>query len=207
MLTLHLIRHAESRFNAEGRIQGQTDIPLSDHGRKQAQALGVRLKGQHFDRVYTSDLKRATQTAQLALPEATLIADGRLREIHLGRFQGRCWAELSPDERAALSVYYAGPFDQRVAGGESYDDLERRTVAWCAELPSEGRIVAFSHGGAIRSLLHAVVGRPPVGEYAWGFHLQNTSITTLLISENTTTIALLGDVSHLGRQGGSPWSI
>ncbi|MGL4608675.1 MAG: histidine phosphatase family protein [Trueperaceae bacterium] len=201
MLELYLIRHGKSTWNETGRIQGQTDVPLSEEGLRQAEALAQRLKTWSFDAVYSSDLKRASQTAQIALPNVNIHFDVRLREIHLGDFQGRTWFEMTDAERDVFSVQYAGPYHQKVPGGESNDDLRDRALSWLASLPNEGRAVAFSHGGFISSALYTIVGRPEVKHWnepgGWGFHLKNTSISKLLLSSDFKSIECVGDIAHL----------
>jgi 2,3-bisphosphoglycerate-dependent phosphoglycerate mutase len=201
MLELYLIRHGKSTWNQTGRIQGQTDVPLSDEGVKQAEALAKRLKSWKFDRVYSSDLQRAKQTAETACPKAPITFDARLREIHLGDFQGRTWNEMTDEERDVYSVWFAGSYGQKVPGGESNDDLRDRALAWLAELPKEGRVIAFTHGGFIVSALQSIVGRPKPLHWkkmeGWGFWIENTSLTQLLIDEKFKTIHTVGDYSHL----------
>jgi broad specificity phosphatase PhoE len=201
MLELYLIRHGQSTWNKTGRIQGQTDVPLNEEGVRQAEALAKRLKGWAFDKVYSSDLKRAKQTADIAYPHADMMLDSRLREIHLGNFQGRTWNEMTDEERDTFSVQFAGPYHHKVPGGESNDDLRDRALAWLAELPKEGRVVAFTHGGFIVSVLHTIVGRPEPRHWknmeGWGFWIENTSLTRLLIEEKFKTISVVSDHSHL----------
>jgi broad specificity phosphatase PhoE len=201
MLELYLIRHGKSTWNETGRIQGQTDVPLSEEGLQQAKALHKRIKAWSFDVVYSSDLQRAKQTAETALPDATLQLDQRLREIHLGDFQGRTWHDMTDAERDIFSVQYAGPYHQKVPGGESNDDLRGRVVSWLADLPKEGRVIAFSHGGFIASALYTIVGRPEVKHWkesgGWGFHLKNTSISKLLLSSDFCSLECVGDTAHL----------
>jgi alpha-ribazole phosphatase len=201
MLELYLVRHGKSTWNETGRIQGQTDVPLSSEGLQQAQALHKRIRDWSFDEVYSSDLQRAKQTAEIALPNAALQLDERLREIHLGDFQGRTWHDLTDAERDVFSVQYAGPYHQKVPGGECNDDLQERALSWLSSLPKEGRVIAFSHGGLIASALYTVVGRPAVRHWkeagGWGFHLKNTSISKLLISPDFRSIECVGDTAHL----------
>jgi 2,3-bisphosphoglycerate-dependent phosphoglycerate mutase len=201
MLELYLIRHGKSTWNQTGRIQGQTDVPLSDEGVRQAEALAKRLKSWKFDRVYSSDLQRAKQTAETVCPKASITFDARLREIHLGDFQGRTWNEMTDEERDVYSVWFAGSYRQKVPGGESNDDLRDRALAWLAELPKEGRVIAFTHGGFIVSALQSIVGRPKPLHWkkmeGWGFWIENTSLTQLLIDEKFKTIHTVGDYSHL----------
>jgi broad specificity phosphatase PhoE len=195
MLELWLVRHGETVWNRERRIQGHSDVPLSDLGVAQAERLAARLAGRCFDAVYASDLQRAFQTAQVALPDQELRLDARLREINLGRFEGKVWADIPAEEQPLLLQWYRGPFDARVPEGESNDDLYARVQAWLADLPKAGRVIAFTHGGTIGSILYTVTGRPPEG--TWSFRLENTSITKLLIGRDHTTVQTVNDAAHL----------
>src|SRR5580765_6857553 len=98
MATLVLVRHAESTWNAEGRWQGHADPPLSDAGRAQAEALAEDLAGERFDAVYTSDLARAAQTAEIIARRFGLpaVSDPALREVDVGS-----WSGLTREEVAA----------------------------------------------------------------------------------------------------------
>ena len=147
MTTLLLVRHGETDWNAEGKLQGHTDRPLNDYGRRQARALAERLAGEEIEAVYASDLSRARETAeilgaQLGLPVAV---DPDLREKNWGNWEG-----LTPDER--LRIEYEG---------ESSDDHRARTlraVERIVERHPAGRVVVVTHGGSLRRLQAAVVG-------------------------------------------------
>jgi len=93
-LSVTLIRHGETEWNAAGRIQGQADVPLSDNGRRQALLLRERLAGAGFDHLYASDLVRSEETARLVFPGVALRLDRRLQEQHVGEFDGLTWQEL-----------------------------------------------------------------------------------------------------------------
>src|SRR5258706_3803519 len=92
---LCLVRHGETAWNAEGRVQGQLDIPLSPTGLAQAKAVASALAGESFDAIYSSDLVRVRQTAQpiAELLKKDVLLDERLRERHYGVFQGITYAE------------------------------------------------------------------------------------------------------------------
>lgn len=199
MLDLWLIRHGESTFNAQRRIQGTTDAPLSELGQEQARRLARRLQGEAFDAVWASDLDRALHTARLALPDhpAGIRTDPRLREIDLGRFEGRRPVDMTSEELAELEVWYRGPFDRRVAGGESSDDLRERVGSWIDELPDEGRVAVFSHGGAIGAMLQVFLGRPDRGSFTWGVRIGNTGISRLKVDGASVLVDAVNDVAHL----------
>jgi broad specificity phosphatase PhoE len=199
-LELWLIRHGETDWNRQRRIQGHADAPLNDLGVRQAQQLRGRLAGERFDAVYSSDMARAHDTARHALPERTATLDPRLREIFLGSFEGRFYHELSPDELVEVRSWVEGPFDRRVGGGESGNMMVERTRAWLDDLLPSGRVLAFSHGGTIGSLLHVLLGGGPApadGAPAVRFRLRNTSICRLLLTPSSLTLLSVNDAAHL----------
>ncbi|MBA2667309.1 MAG: histidine phosphatase family protein [Trueperaceae bacterium] len=192
------IRHGETDWNLNGRVQGTSDIPLNATGRAQAAALAERFDGTaEFDGVYASDLERAAETARLALPDVGAVLDARLQELDYGHLEGHRWADPMPAELVdPVRAWQADPFEGRVPGGESYGDLTDRVAAFLAELPTAGRFALFSHGGTIRSALYAVIGRPR-GE--WRIAVENTSITRVRFDRRGATLVTLNDHGHLDR--------
>jgi len=155
---LWLIRHAESIWNAERRWQGQADPPLSPRGAEQAQRLGERLAAERIERVVASDLCRAFETARplAARRGGEPIADPRLRELDVGRWEGRRRAEIESFDAAALARFDSGDPRARAGGGESRAEVERRVRAALVELAarSPGRSLAVvTHLGVLRALL------------------------------------------------------
>ena len=201
VLELWLVRHGETEWNRTRRVQGSSDVPLNAAGVEQAEALARRIGTESFDAVYTSDLVRAARTAELVFPGADLTLDPRLREIDLGAFEGRVWGEVSEEEQVQFAVWFMGPYDQRVPGGESSDDVRARLRDWLDSLPKAGRVIAFSHGGTIGTLLQLVTGRPATRTWnepgGWGFRLANTSISKLYVSASYVTLETIGDAAHL----------
>ena len=195
MLELWLIRHGETDWNAQRRIQGASDVPLNALGIDQAERLRTRLVGVPFDAVYASDLSRAHATATTALPGAHVRLDARLRELAYGVLEGKAWSEMSAEETAIADHWHEDPYTRRVPGGESYGDLTARVEAFRAELPERGRVLAFSHGGTIRSALYAVFGRP--NGAAWRVAIDNTSITRLHFDERGVTVVSVNDSAHM----------
>ncbi|MFN8610260.1 MAG: histidine phosphatase family protein [Vulcanimicrobiota bacterium] len=176
MLELWWIRHGQSRWNVENRWQGHSDIDLSQAGEEQALQLRARLAGTRFDAVYSSDLRRASRTAEIALPGLPVQRDGRLREVHFGEFEGLTRAEMAPEQLDRLKVWFQDPYASRVLGGESLADVESRILAWQAELPGTGRVAVFTHGGVIRC--HLWANSPGPGGF-WKVQIDNCSTTCL----------------------------
>lgn len=201
MLEIWFIRHGETDWNRTQRWQGQSDPPLNDEGRRQARALQPRLNGVRFDRIFTSDLGRCRDTAALALPECAVEPDRRLRELSFGTYEGKAWTELDEAQREGLSAFWHDPYAIRVGGGESFVDLARRVEAWMADLPREGRVAAFTHGGLIRCALWRVTGPPQRRE--WTVMLDNCSITRIGWRAERMVLMAVNDCAHLeSHEGG-----
>ncbi len=152
MTSLALIRHAETAWNAAGRIQGHADLPLSDEGRRQV--AGWRLPSALDGSVwYTSPLARALETASL-LSIPTPKPDDRLREMHWGRWEGRRLAELRAELGRTMARSEALGLDFRPPGGESPRDVQVRVASLMAEIASRGEPAgAVSHKGLIRAVV------------------------------------------------------
>ncbi len=166
-LTLYVIRHGETDWNAAGRLQGQIDIPLNDTGRGQAARNGQRLRDQFADPTtldfVASPLSRAFETMQLLREAMGLARDGfatddRLKEISYGVCEGRTWPQLPPVDRAGVARS-KDPFNWKPDGGESYADLTRRTADWLTGITRN--TVVVTHGGITRALRGLVVGIVP----------------------------------------------
>ena len=146
MTTILLARHGETDWNREGRWQGWADPPLNETGRAQARALAEQLRGTPFDAVYSSDLQRAHETAELvAAPHGVpVVADEGLREIDVGSWSGLTRAEI------------AARFpDGERPDGETRDVHGARVLAAVeriARANPERRILVVTHGGTMRAL-------------------------------------------------------
>ena len=149
-----LIRHGQSRGNAEGRFGGHTDTPLSARGRRQAEALAKALVGEKFSAIYSSDLKRAVQTAEplARVTRAKLITSDAFRERSVGVMEGLTFEEAAaqyPEQYAAL---LHRDFEHVLLGGESYRQTLDRASKKLDEIIEEhkgGRVAVFTHTGAI----------------------------------------------------------
>lgn len=141
---LWLVRHGATDWSDAGRINGLTDTPLNEAGRDQARRLRF-LRSIGFTGVWTSDLVRATETADIALDGAT--ADPRLRELDFGEIEGLTWDECSVEMQGALVAFDAFTAPR----GESTGHLTKRALDFLAAL-SEGDHLLFTHGGVIRAI-------------------------------------------------------
>jgi probable phosphoglycerate mutase len=197
---LIVIRHAETTWNREKRMQGVTDTPLSDVGRIQAQALGRRLKDRPFSALYSSNLSRAHDTAR-AIAEHSgreLVLDERLQERRFGIFEGLLAAEIMaryPEEHARFA---SRDPDYEVPGGESASSFSRRCLGCLADIAGRHlgeEIVVVTHGlvlDALYRVAHALdhgVQRP--------VPLINASVNLFGYGNSAWRMELWGDVSHL----------
>jgi glucosyl-3-phosphoglycerate phosphatase len=156
---LLLVRHGESEWNAVRRLQGQADIDLSEKGRQQAIALKATIAALSPDRVLTSDLKRARDTAALLGFSNAELTTG-LREINVGDWTAANIPEIVERERDNYRGWRAGTFVP--PGGEAWPDFVARTEAAVrSALEGSERLLAVCHGGVIRALLQSLIGLGP----------------------------------------------
>lgn len=162
---LRLLRHGETDWNAEGRIQGHLDVPLNRRGIEQAKRVAEQLSGSGARLVLSSDLRRAAQTARIIADRLGIPVrlDPELRERNLGVLQGKTAADLGgPDGGQAFVSRMVNDPTARPQGGESLEEFRARVAARINDLvrrPPADDIVVVSHGGAIRAALIALIGR------------------------------------------------
>ena len=170
MTQLVLVRHGQTDWNVEGRYQGQTDQPLNAAGRAQAEALARQLASRRFDAVYSSDLLRALETAQIIAARLRLPVqvDQRLREISLGDWEGQRVAEIAAQYQAAWTDRARNPLTARAPGGETVAEVAARladAAADIAERHPDGPVLVVSHGVALATLICQARQRPLTEAY------------------------------------------
>jgi broad specificity phosphatase PhoE len=197
---LLLVRHGQSTWNHEHRIQGQLDPPLSDEGRRQATQLGQRLAGRTFGGFYTSDLRRAAETSRL-VGEALGIGPTpmpELREIYLGLWEGMRTEDLVTRFPRVWASWSEEPDWDLVPGGEGSTRFEARVDAALDsifERHPAGDVLVVTHGGVIQVALHRVIGRPARGIFA--FRIQNTSVSVIEKRNGRLVVGGVNDIGHL----------
>jgi 2,3-bisphosphoglycerate-dependent phosphoglycerate mutase len=146
--TLLLVRHGETDWNADGRLQGHTDRPLSDHGRRQARKLAEELSGEEIEAVYSSDLARARETAEIVGDRLGLPVelDPELREKDWGNWEGLTAVERDRVEFAGEST-------------EAHQQRMLRALERISERhPGDARVLVVTHGGSMRRVQAAAMG-------------------------------------------------
>ncbi len=210
-MLLYFIRHGESLFNAQRRIQGQSDVALSTTGLRQAVALVPVFKSLEIDAIYCSPLRRAMQTAEplAAALRLTMCLDDRLKEINSGEFQGLEWHEIEQKWPVAAKHWKEQTPDFVIPGGESRRALAERGRAAFEAIFAAGhrRAIVVAHGGvlsgAIRSLLQIPAEMSP-------FIFYNAAINSLTwdrigtdseLPRHRIKILVLNETDHLKAAG------
>jgi len=197
---LCIVRHGETAWNAEGRVQGQLDVPLSDAGHAQARALAQALAKERFDAVYSSDLVRVQQTAAplCAILGLTPILDARLRERHYGVFQGMTYADAKARLPADYERFRAKEPDYDFQTGECLRAFERRCLAFFHDLLEKEtgkRVLVFTHGGVLEILYRHATGRGL--STPRDFEIPNAALNRLEHADGAWRVWCWADVAHL----------
>jgi broad specificity phosphatase PhoE len=162
---LYFIRHGETDWNAQARLQGQRDVPLNDVGRAQADEVGVRLRSlvPDVERLpfLASPLGRTRETMErmrraIGLPPPDYATDDRLKEITFGRWEGLTWKEVRARDPGGAKAREANKWGFVPPDGESYAMLAQRIAPWLKEQDTPKVVVA--HGGVARVLIHLMAG-------------------------------------------------
>jgi len=164
-MQIHLVRHGQTRWNAERRIQGQLDTELDETGREQARALAPTLAALDVGAVYCSTSVRTRQTAALALAPANpdIVYRDELREIRLGAWEGRLWSEVELEDRTMTERLRDADPAFEVENAEGYPELQRRGVAAIERIIGERAadvVLVVSHGALIKSVLAHYTDEP-----------------------------------------------
>ena len=196
-----VIRHGETAANRNCVIQGQSDVPLSPAGVRQAELLARRWELRRFDAVYSSDLSRALRTAEIVAPYAKVVPTAELREMDLGVWVGHTTtevAELFPDE---WRDFRSCSVECRATGGESRRELLERITHFfrTAALRHDGQnVLAVTHGGALRAFFLMLMG----GSLNAGALLPSTGNTGVSVArydaaKDAWRLISWNDTSHL----------
>jgi broad specificity phosphatase PhoE len=197
--TLLLIRHGETQWNLDNRVQGHLDVPLTEKGRVQARLLASWLASEPLAAVYSSDLCRASETAEIiAGDRAALFLEPRLREAAFGEFQGLTTPEIKDRFPEAYAAWRHDAVRNRPPGGETLEDLGDRCLAALRDMverhPGE-TVAVVAHGGPIRVMVCGVLG---LGlEVYPKLRVENTSLSRLLFTSRGSVLAGFNETSHL----------
>ena len=192
---LCIVRHGETAWNAEHRVQGQLDVPLNVIGQAQALAASKVLSQEKFDAIYSSDLSRARQTAA---PTMDVAIDAALRERHYGIFERLTYAEVKIRYPEDYARFEAHDPDYAFRTGESLKDFSARSIAVISKIANahEGQnILVFTHGGVLDKLYRFVTGLPLSAERNFG--IPNAGLNRIELVAGKWQIRAWADVAHL----------
>lgn len=188
-MKLYLIRHGETDWNKEFKIQGSSDIELNEYGRELAFITREGLRHIPFDIAYTSPLKRAKETAEIILGgrNIPLYEDKRVQEACFGSFEGATLKELRERQDPFLKFFDAPEEFKKIEGCETHEEVIARSSDFFNDmiLPNEKKyqhIAVFSHGAWIHSLLTYIYQRE-IKEYWHAPRQENCGVTTIQIED------------------------
>ena len=194
------IRHGETEWNIEARCQGHKDSPLTENGVKQAESVALRLTGYNLSTIYTSDLGRAVQTAEIISESSNLNIkpDLRLRERNMGVLQGLTDSEMVKSYPGVCSNLKKLDPDYIVPNGDSIRQSYNKNIECLNEIARshpENSVLIVTHGGVLSGFFKYVVGLPL--DSSRKFKVWSGSINTFSYDGEGWELLGWGDVSHL----------
>ena len=201
MMRLILVRHGQTEWNAGGRYQGQSNVALSDTGRKQARFLAERFPVRQLDAIYTSDLDRAKETAECVGKRLglTVYQEKAFRELSFGDWEGLTYQEISsrwPEEAEKL---FTAPDELVIPHGETFQDLQKRALDKIYSLYEkhiDQTVAVFAHGAINKTILAGLMHIPL--HYLWSLRQDNTAVNILRLDDGYVMVELINSTSHLG---------
>lgn len=205
MLQVYLVRHGETVWNAERRIQGHSDSPLTEKGEQQAWQVGERVKHLGITHIIASDLGRTRRTAEIIADACgcSVTLDPRLRELNMGVLEKRPLDGLTAEEEQWRATLVNGTEGGRIPEGESMTEMATRMHAAlnaCLDLPAGSRPLLVSHGMALGALVSTILGLPAYAERR--LRLRNCSLSRVDYQQSAWLaegwiVETAGDISHL----------
>ncbi len=205
MLRLLLVRHGETLWNREWRIQGHQDVPLSPDGVEQARRLARRLASERLTAVWSSDLGRARETAEIIADPHGLqvVATPLLREVNMGQWESLTGEEIMAAHGEEVWLRFRqDSIAHRPPDAEPWESAYARlleALAAVREAHAEGTVVLVGHGGTLRCILCEALGAPLASMRC--IHLDNASLSIVELTPDRTAVRLLNDTGHLRDEG------
>lgn len=198
-MLIFLVRHAESTWNRLRKIQGQRNPELSDYGKKEAMLLRRRLRDIEVNGVYSSPLRRAYETACIAVgskKRIEIVPD--LREISLGKWEGKTLASIRKEYGDRFDKWALSPTRIKIPEGEDFLSFARRVKGAMASIEKnhrDGIVLVFTHGGVISTYVTQVLNLPV--DDVWCLTVKNASLTIVEIDERLRRLVTFNDIGHL----------
>lgn len=198
MKTIYLVRHGETKANREEIFRGRNEIPLGENGREQARTLVKYFEEIAIDKVYSSPLTRAMQTAAIGFPAEEILPSEGINNLDLGSWTGVKKEEIREKDPVSWQLWASEPEKLHFPGGETLGDVYARVSGFLRELDKESfeKAVVVTHRSVIKVLLAAAIGLRT--NYYWRFHIDNASVSTLILDPSRGyTLVGLNDTRHL----------
>jgi alpha-ribazole phosphatase/probable phosphoglycerate mutase len=198
---VYLLRHAETTWNAEGRLQGHLDAPLSERGRRQLEALTRALRPVALAALYSSPLSRARVCAEAVGAACGLAVQpvDEFREMNQGEWEGRLVDEVVAADGARVQAWWDAPHEVQVPGGESLQQLQARALRGFERVVARHHaeaVAIMAHGGVNKVILLAVLGAPL--SHHGRIRQANACINIIEVNGESRRVVLLNDTVHLG---------
>jgi 2,3-bisphosphoglycerate-dependent phosphoglycerate mutase len=197
---MYIVRHGATDWNQSGRIQGHIDIPLNETGRAQAHMVSRRLTAFGATALFSSDLLRAYETAQI-IGQATglrVTQNPGLREINFGVWQGLSSLQIRECDPEVYAARRANPYDVAPVGAETWRHFYARAVQAVLEILAvieAERLIVVTHGGVCTALGLRALGFDCTGKRTFNSH--NCGIHTIAVQGDTWRAIALNDITHL----------
>ncbi|MGB6520794.1 MAG: histidine phosphatase family protein [Candidatus Cybelea sp.] len=201
-MLLTLIRHGPTEWNASRRFQGRTNVPLSPTGRAHALAAAGELKSERIERIYSSDLRRALETAQIvAEPHgAQILTDERLREFDFGAWEGLTWVEIVARNPHLYGLGSTAATHYTPDGGESFATVCERVGSFLDDLAAQQleRAVVVTHAGPLHAMFTVLkVSGPGAADEHLSLSFAPGSISQLRVERGGAKILRVNDRRHI----------
>lgn len=198
-IRLLLVRHGETLWTREQRFQGAEDSDLTPQGVIQAERLSGRLACETIDAAYSSDRRRALETAyRIMAGLGGVQIEPRFRELDFGAWEGLTYGEIQARHPLALARWEADPMTAAPHGGESLGELAKRLQGALDQLKEKHwgqTVLIVAHGGSLQVLLCLAFGLTP--QARWQFTVSPASLSELFLDKDGTVLTLLNDTCHL----------
>ena len=205
MLYLYIVRHGQTEWNAEGRIQGRLDSQLTEKGKEYAKLLGEKLQDVPFIQIISSPSLRTMATAEIIKGdrEISIIKDKNIMEMDLGTWQGSTIEEIKSQFPEEYDCYRNRPDVYQNKDAESFMDIKKRAENFLEEFkksPQNGNLLVVTHGLFIKSLFTIFKGIE-LKDIWTEPTVEGTSLTIVKLDEGHAEIMIEGDMSHLTGKG------
>lgn len=204
MICFYFVRHGQTLWNLTGKYQGSTDVPLSEVGEAQAELAARWFDDKKIDVIYTSPLVRARKTAEAIARRHQLepVIKPEFRELSFGEWEGLTYDEIESRWPGAIEKLYRAPDELQIEGGETFAEVEKRTMKGMEDLIAQGdgkTYVIVGHGASTRTILCGMLELPI--RLAWHFCQGNANISCIhYYGKGQSWLYMLNSQEHLEGQ-------